>query len=153
MKYMLDGNLEFFKTKIEYIRYAVMKVQGKSFLNANRFMIESHQADDNGFLWCSTKDRLPKQLLRQPDFPVCIKYVLKEENMFMKITGRASLVNRNPGEEETLEPETGRLLRIKISEAVYFKKKTLSQYTSVLQAVWKFSFKNLIPKRKAKAEV
>jgi hypothetical protein len=150
---MLDGNLEFVKSKIEYIKYAIMKVPGKPFLQASRFMIESHKADDSGYLWCSTKDPIPKQLLKQPDFAVCIKYVLKEENMFMKVTGRASVVNRSPeahaSEDRTVYP----LLRIQIREAVYFKKKTLSQYTSVLQAVWKFSVKSFIPKRKVKAEV
>lgn len=152
---MFNGDLEFIKGKIEYIKFARMKIKGKPFLKENRFIIEAVRMDESGNLWATVKQPLPQILIGPKGFQVTLQFVHKEEDMFLRARGTAfieeyseSLQDRNNRDEMLFIHEKSVLVRIELTTANYFRKRSLSDYTSVMQWISGLTFKNLIPKHK-----
>ncbi|MGZ5245707.1 MAG: hypothetical protein ACXWV5_01375 [Flavitalea sp.] len=151
---MFNGDLEFVKSKIEYIRFAMVKVTGKPFLKQDRFLGEALNTDYDGNLWIRLKDELPIQLKSSKGFHVTLQFIHKEEDMFLKAKGKAVLEQHpenfaelnGPDEQNQLK---GPVLKIEMHSAQYFKKKTLSRYTSKLQNICNLTLKKVLPGIKA----
>lgn len=153
---MFNGDLEFIKGKIGYIKFARMKIKGKPFLKENRFIIEAIRMDESGNLWAVVKQPLPQILIGPKGFHVTLQFVHKEEDMFLRAKGTAfieeyseSLHDKDSRSEMLFIHEKSVLLRIELATANYFRKRTLSDYTSVMQWITGLTFKNLIPKHKS----
>lgn len=151
---MFNGDLEFVKSKIEYIRFTMVKVTGKPLLKQDRFLGEALYADYEGNLWVELKDQLPTQLKNSKGFHITLQFIHKEEDMFLKAKGKA-ILEQNPENipdqyavQETSEPR-GPILKIEMHSANYFKKKTLSQFTSKLQNICNLTLKKVLPGVKA----
>ena len=154
MHYMFNGDLEFVKSKIEFIRFAMVKVTGKLLLKQDRFLAEAIYADYEGNLWVQLKDELPSQLKNSKGFHVTLQFIHKEEDMFLKTKGKAiaelhpeNIPDRFSSEETS--NLNGPILKIEMHSANYFKKKTLSQYTSKFQNICNLTLKRVLPGVKA----
>ena len=107
--------------------------------------------DDSGTIWLTTNDPLPKILISPKGFNVQLRYVNKDEEKYLQVEGRAFIeqyaecVTAEPEEEKvTFKNQKNILIRVDVSTAEYFKKKTVSKYTSFLQSVWTVSIGRLI---------
>lgn len=148
---MFNGDLEFVKNKIEYIRFGMVKITGKPFLKQDRFLSEVIEMDNSGNLWVELKEQLPKVLINSKGFTVSLQFVHKEEDMFLKAKGKAFIEeytenikedNQKPL-EAIFENKTRIVLRIELQTANYFRKKTLSRYTSMFQNVANLNLKKI----------
>lgn len=147
---MISGYIKNLKENLLEIKYGILKTSGVLLLrHAHSFMIETHKVTDEGELWCTASYTLPYDLIFQKGFPVKLKYVQKATGLFVKVTGRAKVINpafntKYLGKNEGNESDKNvLLLKVKIEEAHYYKKKTISAYTSFLQAINIFTFKAL----------
>lgn len=147
-----EKSIDAIKEKISSIRFAILKIAGKSFMQAARCMVETIQLDDEGNIWCVTNKALPKIHLNNRGFNVSLRYVRKEDDTFMHVTGIAHieqysrpLVKNLWANKIFLDEKNYLLIRITMSEVQYFKKKKISKYTSFLQSVWSYSFGKLMP--------
>jgi general stress protein 26 len=148
---MFNGDLEFVKNRIEYIRFGMVKITGKPFLKQDRFLSEVIEMDNKGNLWVELKEELPKVLINSKGFSVSLQFVHKEEDMFLKAKGRAFIEEYSEHiEEDTQKPlerifenKTRIVLRIELQSANYFRKKTLSRYTSMFQNVANLNLKKI----------
>lgn len=144
---MVYDNIERLKMKLQQIRFGILKTTNTPFLQLSRsFIIETRKLDYDGYLWC-TADLSASTLTLGKGFAAQLKYVYKPEGLFIKVTGHASVVDpRSLHGHESAEindfskEESSCLLRIKIEEVQYYKKKSISAYTSFLQAISVFSF-------------
>lgn len=132
----------------------MVKVTGKPLLKQDRFLSEALYADYDGNLWVKLKDELPGQLKNSKGFHVTLQFIHKEEDMFLKAKGKAiieehpeSIPEQYSSEESSLS--NGPVLKIEMHSASYFKKKTLSQYTSKLQNICNLTLKRVLPGVKA----
>lgn len=149
---MFNGDLEFVKNKIEYIRFGMVKVTGKPFLKQDRFLSEAIRMDNDGNLWVELKEELPKILINSKGFNVTLQFIQKEEDMFLKAKGKAFVEEYSESIEENsqkpleaiFENKTRVILRIELNSANYFRKKTLSRYTSMFQNVANLSLKRIM---------
>ena len=149
---MVENNLEVVRRKVESLHYAVMKIAGKHFLKINRLLVETERMDEAGTIWLTSNDELPNILINPKGFKVHLRYVNKDEEKYLQIEGRAFIeqysetVTADPGEEAnvTFKNQKNIRIRVEMSSAEYFKKKTISQYTSFLQLVWTLSMGRLI---------
>ena len=151
---MLYEKKLFVKEKVEQLKFAILRVSGKPFLPLNRCLVETQRTDDDGNIWCTTTAALPKVLLSEKGFEVSLKFAHKEEDMFLDLKGLAYIEEYSElirdevtGSKVNFRKERKILLRIAVNEAGYFRKKSLSRYTSVLQSIWSFSFRSWIPGR------
>jgi len=148
---MVENNLEIIRKKVESLHYAVLKITGKHFLKSNRLLVETVRMDDSGTIWLTTNDPLPKLLISPKGFNVHLRYVNKDEERYLQIEGRAFIeqyaefVTAQPQQEKvTFTNQKNILIRVDVATAEYFKKKTLSKYTSFLQSVWTLSMGRLV---------
>jgi hypothetical protein len=128
MHFILPNNLKFVKRFIERTFFGSLKVHNIDNWQ-NRFLIETVFIDANQYLWCCCADELP---VEADKFPVSLKYIDKEKGIYMKVTGTANRVTPDlkPGTEVALDHAvdelTGNgnltLLRVKMTETVYYKK-------------------------------
>ena len=145
-------NLKMLQQQILRNRYGIMKISVKSLFPFPNILIESRNVDEEGYLWCTSSDSIPALLFNNSAFRVSIKYVNKKDGAFIKLTGNATVVEfseimkESPRQNETLHTHLNRtLLKIQIMEADLYKKKILSDYTSIFQSVVRFSLKNFLP--------
>ncbi|HSB92051.1 MAG TPA: hypothetical protein VLC28_03000 [Flavitalea sp.] len=148
---MVENNLDVVRAKVEKLHYAVMKISGKHFLKSNRLLVETDKMDESGTLWLTTKDPLPKILINSNGFNVHLRYVNKDEEKYLQIEGRAFIeqysetVTADPGQDKvTFKNQKNIMIRVQMANAEYFKKRTISKYTSFLQSVWTLSMARLI---------
>jgi len=148
---MVENNLEVVRRKVEYLHYAVMKISGKHFLKINRLLVETERMDESGTIWLTTNDPLPKILINPKGFNVHLRYVNKDEEKYLQIEGRAFIeqyaeaVTAEPGQDKvTFISQKKIQIRVELLTAEYFKKRTISKYTSFLQSVWTLSMGRLI---------
>jgi hypothetical protein len=148
---MVENNLEVVRRKVESLHYAVMKIAGKHFLKMNRLLVETDRMDESGTLWLTSNDALPNILINPKGFKVHLRYVNKDEEKYLQIEGRAFIeqyaetVTADPGEAKvTFRNEKNIRIRVEMTTAEYFKKTTISKYTSFLQLVWTLSMGRLI---------
>jgi general stress protein 26 len=148
---MVYGNIERLKDNLEQIKFGILKTAGSTLLKlSNSFIIETCKVDHNGDLWCTSSVLLPSDLSHRKDFAAQLKYVNKAEGLFIKISGHATLMDVNSPEVHEIQelvnakPRKNSLLKIKIEEVQYYKKKSVSAYTSFLQAVNIFTLNNAI---------
>ena len=148
---MLQNNYEMVQRQVESLHFAAMKIVGKPLLKVNRLLVETVRADDSGTIWVTAKDPLHKILINPKGFNVHLRYVNKDEETYLQIEGRAfieqysEIVTDEPGDEKVMfKNQKEILIRVEISTAAYFRKKTLSKYTSILQSIWSLSMGRLI---------
>ena len=127
MHFILPENLKFAKRFIEKTFFGALKVHDSD--TKESFLVETVFVDANQYLWCCCADELP---VEESKFPVSLKYIDKVKGIYMKVTGVANRVNPQlePGSEveldHAIEEMTGNgkltLLRVKMTETVYYKK-------------------------------
>lgn len=147
---MISGYVKNLKENLLQIKYGILKTTGILLLKeSHSFVIETHKVTDEGYLWCTASYILPPDLILERNFAVKLKYIQKATGLFVKVTGRAKVINPSfnakyfEKNESTGVKENLLLLKIKIEEAQYYKKKSISAYTSFLQAVNNFTFRVL----------
>jgi hypothetical protein len=128
MQFILPNNLKFVKRFIEKTFFGALRVHDMDNVQ-DRFLVETVFVDANQHLWCFCADEIPKDTKK---FPVSIKYVDKLKGIFMKVTGVANLVQPDMMPEsdvaldhavdEVMDDRKLTLLKIKITETVYYKK-------------------------------
>lgn len=133
MNFILPENLKFAKRFIEKTFFGALKVHDTEEVQ-DRFLVETVFVDANQYLWCCCADELP---VDQPKFPVSLKFVDKVKGVYMKVTGIANKVNPQlePGSavelDHAIDEMTGNgkltLLRVKMTETVYYKKQNNGQ--------------------------
>jgi hypothetical protein len=131
MRFILPNNLKFVKRFIEQTFFGALKVHNlKS--SVDRFLVETVFVDANQHLWCFCADELPVEPVENTKFPVTVKYIDKIKGIYMKVSGQAHLVKpgMEPDSEVALDHAVDELtsnrkltlLKIKITETVYYKK-------------------------------
>lgn len=149
---MVEKNLEVVRSEVESLHYAVLKIAGKHFFKINRLLVETIRMDNAGSIWLTTKEHLPNILINPRGFNVHLRYVNKEEEKYLQIEGRAFIEQysetvMDEAEEHdkvTFKNLKNILIRVDMRRAEYFKKKTISRYTSFLQSVWTLSMGRII---------
>ena len=138
---MKIGNLETVKLKIQRIRLGLLKATGNHALDLHTScLIEVLRFTEDNYLWCITTGLSSSDISKTHNAKVKLKFIRKEEGLFIKLTGRAEVIDLhavafNP------EMKSGRLqpkpvmLKIKIEHADCFQKRSTSRYTSFLQSV------------------
>jgi hypothetical protein len=129
MQFILPNNLKFVKKFIEKTFFGALRVHDMDSVQ-DRFLVETVFMDANQHLWCFCADELPKD---HKKFPVSIKYIDKLKGIFMKVTGTANLVQPDMVPEsdvaldhavdEAMSDRKMTLLKVQITETVYYKKK------------------------------
>lgn len=128
---MKPGNIYNMKQALEKIRFGIVKMMHHSFLtDPVSFMIETLAFTDDGHLWCTTTG-LPAECIQSNNFPVNLKYVQKTQGLFIKLVGRAEIV-QSGGTDQML-------IRVRIDEAQGYMKQNTSPYTSFLQSINNFT--------------
>lgn len=127
MHFILPDNLKFVKRFIERTFFGALRVHDND--KQDRFLVETVFVDANQYLWCCCPDELPVEANK---FPVSLKYVDKVKGIYMKVTGIANRVEPDlkPGSavalDHAIDEMTGNgkltLLRVKMTETVYYKK-------------------------------
>jgi general stress protein 26 len=147
---MYKGDVRLLKEKIEFIKYGILKVTGPGLFKVPSCLIESFQVDDEGGIWCSVSESVSELMLSGKSFPVQLKYVHKEEGLFLKVQGKATVVQHIKVINETRRHNQGyvqqtnrMILRVHIEEAEFFKKQVMSRYTSFFQSVYNYSYKQV----------
>ncbi|MBC7827642.1 MAG: hypothetical protein H7122_07850 [Chitinophagaceae bacterium] len=147
---MIAGYIKNLKENLLQIRYGILKITSIPLLRiSHSFMIETHKVTDEGYIWCTAAYPLPSNLIYEKSFAVKVKYIQKTTGLFVKVTGRAKVVNPSfntryfEKNESAGMTENVLLLKIKIEEANYYKKRTISAYTTFLQVVNNFTFRVL----------
>jgi len=148
---MINVNLKNLKDKIEQINVGILKIQSPLLPFSQSIIIETCKVDGDGYIWCTSSHTLPSNYLGGKNVGVTLKYIQKSEGKFIKITGRAKLISISQrvigsSSEKTLNKEYEKvfLLKIEIEEVHSYKKKTISAYTSFLQAINSYTFQ-LVP--------
>ncbi|MDF2191677.1 hypothetical protein [Paraflavitalea sp. CAU 1676] len=128
MHFILPDNLKFVKRFIERTFFGALKLNDSD--TQERFLVETVFVDANQYLWCCCADELP---VDADKFPVSVKYIDKVKGIYMKVTGIASRImpQPQPGSAAALDHDieelTGNnnltLLRVKMTETVYYKKR------------------------------
>jgi hypothetical protein len=137
-------NLETVKLKIQRIRLGLLKATGSHALNIHTScLIEVLRFTDDNYLWCITTDLNSADISRTHNAKVKLKFVRKEEGLFMKLTGRAEIIDApaagfNSGMKSGSLQHKPVMMKIKIDNADCFQKRSTSRYTSFLQAVSHF---------------
>jgi hypothetical protein len=131
MRFILPNNLKFVKRFIERTFFGALRVHNMESAG-DRFLVETVFLDANHHLWCFCADQLPVEPVENTKFPVTVKYIDKLKGIYMKVSGLAHLVkpDMEPCSEVALDHAvdelTGQrkltLLKIKITETVYYKK-------------------------------
>jgi hypothetical protein len=141
---MTQGSVEKLKEKLEEIRFGILKISGIPFLKISKsFIADTCKVDYDGYLWCTIPDTVPFGLSDGKAFTTQLKYVQKQEGLFIKVIGQAMTVKNGwRGEAKTFEKENlinsndnTTLIKIKIEEVQYYRKKSISACTSFLQAI------------------
>jgi len=147
---MANNNFKYLQERISVIKFGILKLPSKSISGFTQVLIETDKVDENGNLWCRTKDKIPASLLAAKEFKVNLKYIQKQEGIFIKISGIASIAEmvdlamEKAGEKFPVNSSAKTtLLKIRVTDADLFKKKALSHYTSVLQSIFRFSLQRL----------
>jgi general stress protein 26 len=144
---MMYDKIERLKQKLERIKIGILKTSGLKL--SHSFIIDTCRVDHDGYLWCSSPDRLPFRSDDGKGFAVQVKYVDKSMSLFIKISGQAVVTAKFPCEHEQQtknieSTENNVLLKIKIDEVHYYQKKYISAYTSFLDAINYFRFNRAI---------
>src|SRR6478609_6645381 len=107
--------------------------------------------DESGIIWLTSKDPLPKILISAKGFNVHLRYINKDEEKYLQIEGKAFIeqyseivTDESQKDKVTFKNQKNILIRVEVSTAEYFKKKTISRYTSFLQSIWTLSMGRLI---------
>ena len=148
---MVENDLEVVRRKVELLHYAVLKIVGKHFLKISRILVETVSMDESGIIWLTSKDPLPKILINPRGFNVHLRYINKHEEKYLQIEGRAFIeqysemvMDEHRQDKVTFKNQNNILIRVEVSTAEYFKKKTISRYTSFLQSIWSLSMGRII---------
>lgn len=145
---MMHDNLQKLKRNLEQIKFGILKTTGSSLLKLTySFIVDTCKVDCDGYVWCIATAPLPAELTQKKGFAAQLKYVHKVDGVFIKVTGIATPIDANsPDGEAFLHTNmvvitTNQcLLKLRIEEVHYFKKKSISAYTSFFQAVNIFTF-------------
>ena len=142
---MRIANLETVKLKIQRIRLGLLKATSSHALNIHTScLIEVLRFTDDNYLWCTTTDLSSSDLAKTHNAKVKLKFVRKDEGLFMKLTGRAEIIDSYAVGFKS-EIQSGRpqpkpvMLKIKIDHVDCFQKRSTSRYTSFLQSVSHFA--------------
>lgn len=143
---MRSGHVKNLKENLLQIKFGILKTGGiPPFRYSNSLMIETHKVTDEGYIWCTAPYSLPSELFMKASFGVKLHYVQKATGLFIKVTGKAKVINPSfntkyfEKNESSGVNEKVLLLKVKIERVHYYKKKSLSPYTSILQAVNNFT--------------
>ena len=142
---MRIGNLETVKLKIQRIKLGLLKATGNHALDIHTScLIEVLRFTDDNYLWCITTGLSSSGIAKTHNAKVKLKFIRKEEGLFMKLNGRAEIIDSH-AVGFNREMKSGRLqpkpvmLKIKIDHADCFQKRSTSRYTSFLQSVSHFT--------------
>jgi len=150
---MRPGNLENVKLKIQQIRLGLLKASGGHALSIpTTCLIEVLQFTNDNYLWCITTDLSSSELTKTHNTKVKLKFVRKDEGLFIKLTGRAEIIGTHAGGVRSEMKNTSRqhktvLMKIKIEHADCFQKRSTSRYTSFLQSISHFTANKVLANR------
>ena len=142
------------KQMLEEIKFGLLQTSGTPFLKLSRsLVIETLKVTYDGEIWCTSPDSLPPAFVSGKFFGVKLKYIQKNAGLFIKVTGRARVINpsfNNGTSEKNVEGKQQNvlLLKVVVEEGHQYKKTSVSVYTSFLQAVNNFTFR-ILPGTKA----
>lgn len=132
MRFILPDNLKFVKRFIERTFFGALKLNDAD--TQERFLVETVFVDANQYLWCCCADELP---VEADKFPVSVKYIDKVKGIYMKVTGIANRIKPQPQPDSaaaldhSVEALMGdgklTLLKVKMTETVYYKKQNDGQ--------------------------
>ena len=134
MRFILPDNLKFVKRFIEKTFFGALKIHTADSMK-DRFLIETVFIDANQYIWCCCTDDLP---VNTNKFPVSLRYVDKEKGIYMKVSGTAHAVKTEltPNSDVALDHAVDELmdddrklilLKVKMTETVYYKKQNNGQ--------------------------
>lgn len=138
-----ESQINFLKTKIEELRSALFFSFSNAVLKMPTTIVSTLKVDEVGQIWFFI--RRPSQYLHEfdKDFPARLDFFRKGKNFYMKINGKARIVD-DPEEINSLVslPEDIRsramdqmvLVKLKIQHADYFEK-DLNEHPNLLQLV------------------
>ena len=143
---MRSGNLETLKLKILGIRLGLLKASGSYALSIpTSCLIEVLRFSEDDYLWCATSDLSAAEITKTHNAKVKLKFVQRENGLFIKLAGRAEVIG-TPAAAEDLNSNNSAghhhkpvTLKIKIEYADCFKKRSTSRYTSFLQSISHFA--------------
>lgn len=148
---MVEGSIDALRIEVENLHYAVMKISGKHFLKVNRVLVETVKMDENGMIWATTRDTLPKILINPKGFNVQLRYANKGQEKYLQVEGKAFIeeyserISDQADDHKVVFTNSNNvMIRVEISRAEYFTRKNVSRYTSFLQSIWTLSFGKLI---------
>ena len=131
--------------KIQRIKLGLLKVSGSHTLSIpTSCLIEVLRFSDDNYLWCIARDLTSSDVSKAHHARVKLKFVRKEEGLFMKLSGRAELMDAhaagfNPEMKKGDLEHKPVILKIKIDYADCFQKRSTSRYTSFLQSISHFA--------------
>ena len=151
---MRAGNLESVKLKIQRIRVGLLKASGGHPLSIpTTCLIEVLRFTNDNYLWCITTDLSSSELTKTHNTKVKLKFVRKDEGLFIKLTGRAEIVGTHADSVRAEMKNTSRhktvMMKIKIEHADCFQKRSTSRYTSFLQSISHFATSKTLANRGA----
>ena len=150
---MRSGNLESVKLKIQRIRLGLLKASGGYALSIpTTCLIEVLQFTNDNYLWCITTDLSPSELMKTHNTKVKLKFVRKDEGLFIKLIGRAEIVDTDADGVRSETKNTSRqhktvMMKIKIEHADCFQKRSTSRNTSFLQSISHFAINKTFANR------
>jgi hypothetical protein len=151
---MKSINIRSMKQMLEEIKFGLLQTSGTPFLKLSRsLVIETLRVTDDGAIWCTSPDSLPPAFVSGKYFGVKLKYIQKGAGLFIKVTGKARVINPSFNSGALAKNVEGKqqnvlLLKVIIEEGHQYKKTSVSGYTSFLQAVNNFTFR-ILPGTKA----
>ena len=141
---MKPGNMYNVRQALEKIRFGIVKMINSAFVkDPVSFMIETLVLTDDGHLWC-TATGLPAECIQSNKFPVKLSYIQKGQGLFIKLAGRAEIVendlqSNDPIKRKLSTGQTQMLIRVRIEEAQGYQKQSTSPHTSYLQSINHFT--------------
>ena len=144
-------NLKNLHDQIKHIRFGILHISTKSLVPFSNLLVEAIEIDEHGDLWCLTADSVPGLFLNVKGFKVSLKFVQKQQGLFVKLVGNATVAHYSENMDEPA-PDKGvshrrshkTMLKIEVLEADLYRKRSLSRYTTILQSVFRFSLKSLV---------
>lgn len=143
---MKPGDFEALKLKIHRIRLGLLKASGSHALSIpTSCLIEVLRFSEDDYLWCTTADLSSAEITKTHNSKVKIKFVQREDGLFIKLVGRAEVIGTPAAVRDSRDNDRAGhhhkpvMLKIKIEYADCFKKRATSRYTSFLQSISHFA--------------
>lgn len=150
---MKSGNIENVKSEIQRIGLGLLKTSGSHALSIpTTCLIEVFRFTEDNVLWCLTSDMSSSEITKTHTSTVKLKFVRKDKGLFIKLIGRAEVVETHEadghaGKETFSHQHRPVMLKIQIEHADCFQKRSTSRYTSFLQSISHFAMGKALANR------